>query len=80
MDKNIELLDSQISNLKRKIDFNSNMAYQQEKESSNERAKMGFRTVEGAATVAEQVPGLVAELPELFRTVEKRVGDLVKLY
>lgn len=31
MDKNIELLDNQISTLKRKIDFNCNAIYQQQK-------------------------------------------------
>lgn len=31
LDKSVELLDNQITNLKRKMDFNSNTIYQQEK-------------------------------------------------
>jgi len=50
------MLGAQIENLKRKIDFNSNVKYQQEKQATIERGKIGLGN-EGS--VASQIPGVV---------------------
>lgn len=42
LDKNIEMMDSQLGMLKRKIDFNQNTIYQQEVEMGREISNVGL--------------------------------------
>jgi len=42
LDKNIEMMDSQLGMLKRKIDFNQNTIYQQEVEMGRETSNVGL--------------------------------------
>jgi hypothetical protein len=54
------LLDSQISTLKRKIDYNTNTIFQQEKEKFTEMKKLGFNEEE---SISIQVPKIIAKIP-----------------
>lgn len=67
----------QVENLKRKIDFNENVKYQQMKQVGIQRGKLGLGN-EG--NIVSQIPGVVRQVVRLFGVVEEEIKKLNKFY
>jgi len=74
LDKTIESYDTQLATLKRKIDFNNNTIFQEQKGLEKERVLLGVESEEKVA-VEKLIQSVVSRAPHQIELLYKMVTD-----